>query len=666
MKKRFLTYSICLGLLGIGMNRAQAQQTLKIGTNPTTVNNSAVLDVEAANKGVLLPRVALTGLTDVTTVPSAANALTVFNTATAGTSPNNVIPGYYYWNAGAATWVRLNDQIYYNGLSLKTGNRVGLGGQFDEDTRIYYNDKSMVFLYGDEGNGFPGAKSIGFSKGGLRLRYNDGGSGDASGTDTYLSIQNSRTVDPQNLQLNTSYDGYMTGIKSILGSSNSNGEKLIGGQFGVLNKQTSGANQEQVGLIAKSAYMGNNNSQVTKTIGGFFESKNVSAANTGNYAIYSKATGINPIALLADSGVVIINDLNSTATATTGNRPVVADANGQLKIGTASAAGWSLTGNAGTNSAVNFLGTTDNQDLLFKRNNVLLGRLYVNSLAFGISSLPASSIGSYNNAFGSNTLTRNTTGSANTALGWTSFPNNTTGSANVGVGWRTGEANTTGNQNIAVGNEALNINETGSFNIAIGNAATSTSTSSSFNIMIGSGANVDTEGGSNLALGTGANVSGTNLTNASAIGTGAQVTASNSLVLGQVANSSANIPVTKVGIGVTAPNSTLQINGSVSASIITVNASYSVTDNDFTIIIKRIDSSPISITLPNATANKGRIYVLRYFSMGFSGYPTVNARGDFTSGVSGATTTVGTTGASNLSNALTVQSDGTEWLVIGS
>jgi hypothetical protein len=32
---------------------------------------------------------------------------------------------------------------------------------------------------------------------------------------------------------------------------------------------------------------------------------------------------------------------------------------------------WSLTGNAGTNSAVNFIGTKDTQALVFKTNNVM-------------------------------------------------------------------------------------------------------------------------------------------------------------------------------------------------------------------------------------------------------------------------------------------------------
>lgn len=83
---------------------------LKVGTNPTIKQPSAVLEVESANKGVLMPRVTLTSITDVTTITMPANALTVFNTATAGTAPNDVTPGYYYWSTAESKWIRLLNQ----------------------------------------------------------------------------------------------------------------------------------------------------------------------------------------------------------------------------------------------------------------------------------------------------------------------------------------------------------------------------------------------------------------------------------------------------------------------------------------------------------------------------------------------------------------------------
>ena len=81
------------------------------GIGTTTPNASAKMDVSSTDKGFLPPRVALTststfapvtGLSGTLPLATAAGLL-VYNTATAGTSPNNVVPGYYYWNGTA--WV---------------------------------------------------------------------------------------------------------------------------------------------------------------------------------------------------------------------------------------------------------------------------------------------------------------------------------------------------------------------------------------------------------------------------------------------------------------------------------------------------------------------------------------------------------------------------------
>jgi hypothetical protein len=75
-----------------------------IGTN--TPEASAKLEVNATNKGFLPPRVALTGTTDTSTISSPASGLLIYNTATAGSSPTNVIPGYYFYNG--TSWSKLN------------------------------------------------------------------------------------------------------------------------------------------------------------------------------------------------------------------------------------------------------------------------------------------------------------------------------------------------------------------------------------------------------------------------------------------------------------------------------------------------------------------------------------------------------------------------------
>jgi hypothetical protein len=78
------------------------------GIGTTTPNASAKLEVYATNKGFLPPRVALLSTTDVATITTPATGLVVYNTNTAGSSPNAVVPSYYYWDG--AKWNGLVDQ----------------------------------------------------------------------------------------------------------------------------------------------------------------------------------------------------------------------------------------------------------------------------------------------------------------------------------------------------------------------------------------------------------------------------------------------------------------------------------------------------------------------------------------------------------------------------
>ena len=84
------------------------QSNAQTGIGTTTPSASAKLEVAATDKGFLPPRVALTAtnvFTPITGTSSAAAGLLIYNTATAGSAPNNVVPGYYYWNGSA--WVQI-------------------------------------------------------------------------------------------------------------------------------------------------------------------------------------------------------------------------------------------------------------------------------------------------------------------------------------------------------------------------------------------------------------------------------------------------------------------------------------------------------------------------------------------------------------------------------
>lgn len=101
MKKLTL---ICLSALFAGVSLFA--QNVAINTTGAVANTSAMLDVDANNKGLLVPRVALTSTTDVATVPTPANSLLVYNTATASAGTTAVTPGYYYWDNAATVWRR--------------------------------------------------------------------------------------------------------------------------------------------------------------------------------------------------------------------------------------------------------------------------------------------------------------------------------------------------------------------------------------------------------------------------------------------------------------------------------------------------------------------------------------------------------------------------------
>lgn len=91
-------FIIILVLFSVSLNA-------QTGIGTTTPNASAKLEVYANNKGFLPPRVSLTGSTDVSTIASPATGLLIYNTATAGSTPNNVSPGYYYYNG--TSWIQI-------------------------------------------------------------------------------------------------------------------------------------------------------------------------------------------------------------------------------------------------------------------------------------------------------------------------------------------------------------------------------------------------------------------------------------------------------------------------------------------------------------------------------------------------------------------------------
>lgn len=97
--------TVLMLMLPAGM---QAQSKIKDGTvsgSSAIPGENAVLELESAKRGLLLPRVSLTALDATSPLSAHIAGMTVYNTATSGTGSNAVSPGYYY-NDGTQ-WVRL-------------------------------------------------------------------------------------------------------------------------------------------------------------------------------------------------------------------------------------------------------------------------------------------------------------------------------------------------------------------------------------------------------------------------------------------------------------------------------------------------------------------------------------------------------------------------------
>jgi hypothetical protein len=144
-----------------------------IGINSTgaLANNDAGLDVDFANKGILIPRVNLINLT--TFNPPITNngnttSLLVFNT-------NNAIgQGYYYWDG--TQWVKLITEfdawmLDGNAGTTPTTNFIGTTDNADLVIRTNNNERFRIFNTGEVSINSP----INNADAGLNINFNDKG-----------------------------------------------------------------------------------------------------------------------------------------------------------------------------------------------------------------------------------------------------------------------------------------------------------------------------------------------------------------------------------------------------------------------------------------------------------------------------------------------------------
>ena len=105
------------------------QQNVGINTTGAVPNASAGLDVDFSNKGLLIPRVALTGTANAAPLAAHVAGMIIYNTATV----SDVTPGFYYdngtkWVPSLPGGVTAGDMLYWNGTTWAI-IPAGLSGQ---------------------------------------------------------------------------------------------------------------------------------------------------------------------------------------------------------------------------------------------------------------------------------------------------------------------------------------------------------------------------------------------------------------------------------------------------------------------------------------------------------------------------------------------------------
>lgn len=216
---------------------------------------------------------------------------------------------------------------------------------------------------------------------------------------------------------------------------------------------------------------------------------------------------------------------------------------------------WTLNGNAGTNPATNFIGTTNDVSLHFRVNNVHAGKIERanHTTFFGYNSGNNTYNTHETTGFGTNTLKSLTTGWGSTAVGFDVLTENTTGLFNTGMGYIAMNNMTTGQYNTGIGAWALQGNISGESNSSLGMFSFTFNTDGNYNTSLGAYTGYqNVHGSGNVFIGYQA---------------GYYETGSNKL---HIANSNYSLPLiygdfstSKIGLGTISPSKNLTVKGTV-------------------------------------------------------------------------------------------------------
>ncbi len=610
--KQQLLSALILGFFLLLSAYGYSQQGVSINTSGTSADPSAMLDVSSDSKGLLIPRVSLTSVSDVTTIPNPAISLLVYNT---NASMTGGAVGFFYFNG--TIWVQA---IGPQGMQGPTGPQGIPGIQGDPGATGATGAQGAQGIQGPIGEtgpqgiqgiqGDPGATGATGAQGAQGIQGVTGPTGADGAQNAWGLLGNAGTVEGTNFIGTTDANGlafktsntermritndgkvgigvtattfplevrvpatagsqFNLKITNMLGNPYNSGGHGVGilfapddaaiAKMGIFVERRAGFGLSTMHFLSRttldyaSADLSNSVMAITQNgnvgigtttpaqklqVNGYIkmidgnQGTGKVLADDGSGTGVAKWTNISGLAgptgptgatgaqgptgsqgvqgVTGPTGPMGPQGLQG-ATGPTGPSWTISsndfNTNGTLAIvtsipstSTSTNAAWLTTGNSGTTAANNFIGTTDNNNLVFKRNNVRAGYLSIYNVALGVDALNPASTADANISIGYRSMMANTTGYYNIAIGLDALRSNTTGASNIGIGNSALSSNAIGNYNTAVGVMAFGNHSSGIANTALGYQAGITNTTGSANVFIGSFAGANETGSNKLYI----------------------------------------------------------------------------------------------------------------------------------------------------------------------
>ncbi len=333
-------------MLGIFFTLFLTILNAQVGINTTVPSAGSLLDVSSTDKGILLPRVDISDLNTIAPIAGGSTeSLFVYNTNT------TTGKGFYYWNG--SIWIGVDGE---NDWKLK-GNKgttpgIGVGQNF-----IGTSDNQGLILATNNIN----ALTISTTQ---NLLANNNGTNGAPtysfNSDTDVGIWRSDTD-----RLNFSAGG-IEFIELFEGADNEFRINDSGQDINFRIETDDDENAFFIDGLNDNIGLGTGTPNTSSQL-------DLSNNNKGiliNRVSLTATNNASPVTSPA-TGLLVYN----TVTASSGSTEVLPgfyywDGSQWIAMGGTNGRDWSLLGNAGTDPAVNFLGTTQDTDFVLRTNNI--------------------------------------------------------------------------------------------------------------------------------------------------------------------------------------------------------------------------------------------------------------------------------------------------------